>query len=97
MKKPICPIRYLGNNQCPQCTGELMLIEKETYVGALDKKGQAIGGQSFLEVAMRCTKCGAEYEADRKGLYYYIKPKTRPIVHDIGDYNPFYKGNSIGY
>lgn len=89
--KTVKPIQYLRTNQCRNCKGRLELVEEETYIGALDSKGLAIGGQSFIDVRLRCPKCGTEYECEKKGMYYHIKPYFDPVPVIVQDYNPFYQ------
>lgn len=84
------PIVFLNNNQCPGCMGTLQLLEEETYVAAIDKKGLPIGGQSFIYARLRCKKCGAEYDAEKKGMYYAIKPTLPQIQQIFKEFNPFY-------
>jgi len=84
------PIVFLNNNQCPKCYSKLELLETETYVAAIDAKGAPIGGDTFVDAILRCPKCGEEYAATKKGIYYYIKPDV-PEIHPIfKEFNPFY-------
>ena len=57
---------------------------------AIDKKGLPIGGQSFIYARLRCKKCGAEYDAEKKGMYYAIKPTLPQIQQIFKEFNPFY-------
>ena len=52
--KMIKPFKFLNVNQCPKCQGKLMLVEEESYVAKLDKKGLPIGGQSYVEKRLVC-------------------------------------------
>lgn len=88
--KKIRPIQYLKANQCWKCRGKLQLLEDETFIAPLDSKGLPIGGETFCDVRLRCVKCGEEYNAIKKGMYYAIAP-TLPPIPVIGDYNPFYQ------
>ena len=90
-RKIVRPFTYLDINQCPVCKGTLQLVEEETYVGALDSKGLPIGGQSFMDMRLRCTKCHKEYEAEKHGICYTIKHTLPPIVPIMEDFNPFYQ------
>lgn len=90
MAKSKRPIQYLKINQCRNCKGRLQLVEEETYVAALDSRGLPIGGQSFVDMRLRCTKCGEEYDCVKEGMHYAIAPKTQPIPVIVKDYNPFY-------
>lgn len=91
MSKLIKPFIRLKLNQCPRCLGKLELVENETYVGALDSVGIPIGGQSFVDLMLRCTNCHAEYPAIKKGAHYAIKTDEDEIpVKIIKEFNPFY-------
>lgn len=91
MAKMIKPMIFLKPNQCPHCMGELQVVEEETYVGAIDSTGIPIGGQSFVDLRLRCTKCRKEYPASKKGMHYYITPTTQAEVKIMDDFNPFYQ------
>lgn len=88
--KGIKPIKFVSINQCPSCYGRLELLELDTYVAAIDKKGRPIGGQEFTEASLRCTCCGKEYPAWKKGASYFIAPTTPEIRPIMKDFNPFY-------
>lgn len=90
MNKVKKPIQYLKANQCRKCKGKLQLVEEETYIATLDTKGLPIGGQSFVSQRLRCLKCGESYDCEKKGMYYHIAPRTRPLPVIIEEYNPFY-------
>ena len=84
------PIIFLSNNQCPGCLGTLQLVEEEVYIGALDKRGFDIGGETLVSAQLRCTKCGEIYDAEKKGVYYAIAP-TLPVIPQVfKEFNPFY-------
>ena len=89
--KKIKPIQLLKANQCPECRGKLELVEEETYVAAIDSKGLPIGGQSFVEQRLRCVKCHAEYNCEKKGPCYHIAPVLPPLPVIVEDFNPFYQ------
>lgn len=88
--KLIKPFFRLKLNQCPKCFEKLELVENETYVGALDSVGIPIGGQSFIDVSLRCTKCYSEYPAMKKGAHYAIKVTDEMPVKIVKEFNPFY-------
>lgn len=90
MSKLIKPFFRLKLNQCPKCFGKLELVENETYVGALDSVGIPIGGQSFVDVALRCTQCYSEFPAEKKGAHYAIKIENEQAVKIVKEFNPFY-------
>lgn len=90
MPRQIKPFRFVNMNQCPKCFGLLHLLEVDTYVGAIDKKGIPIGGQEFTTSTLRCEKCGEEYPANKKGQSYYIAPSTPSIDPIMKEFNPFY-------
>ena len=91
MSKMIKPFTYLKPNQCPNCRAKLMLVEEESYAARLDSKGLPIGGDTYVELRLVCTKCGAEFDCEKKGMYYHIKPKLPPIPVIAKDFNPFYQ------
>lgn len=89
----IKPMVKLKMNQCPNCiSGRLELVEEETYVGALNSTGVPIGGQSFINIILRCNNCKKKYPAIKKGVHYIIAPlndnQSKVIIND---YNPFYQ------
>lgn len=88
--KQIRPYLIIGINQCPKCLERLELLEIDTYVAAIDKRGRAIGGNEETEVSLRCMGCGEEYPAWKKGNSYYIAPTTPPIKPIMKEFNPFY-------
>ena len=89
--KKIKPFTFLDANQCPKCGSKMMLVEDETYVAALDKKGLPIGGQSFIDQKLICKTCGESYTAEKKGMCFQIKSSLPPIPVIVQDYNPFYQ------
>lgn len=89
--KKIKPMQYLNPNQCPKCGGKLMLVEEESCVSTLDKKGLPIGGDTYVEVRLVCKKCGETFEAEKCGMLYQIAPNLPKIPVIIEDYNPFYQ------
>lgn len=92
MTKKIRPIQYLKPNQCWRCRGKLQLLEEETFIAPIDSKGLPIGGETYVDVKLRCSKCGEEYDAVKKGMCYVIAPTLPPIApHIDDDYNPFYQ------
>lgn len=91
MSKMIKPFTYLKPNQCPACRGKLMLVEEESYAARLDSKGLPIGGDTYVEQRLVCTKCGSEYDCEKNGIVYQIAPKLPPIPVIIKDFNPFYQ------
>lgn len=91
MSKKVKPFILLKMNQCPKCLSKLKLIEEETYVGSLNDGGLLISGDSLVEAKLYCPKCGAEYDAEKKGARYCIKqqlPPIRPVMKK--EFNPFY-------
>ena len=54
--KNIKPIKFLDINQCPKCHGKLMLVEEESYISNLDKKGLPISEKSYVEQRLVCSK-----------------------------------------
>ena len=91
MKKKIKPIIILDNNQCPKCRGRLMLVEEESYVAMLDKKGLPIGGEEYVDQRLVCKDCGESYKAEKKGMFYQIASTLPQIPVIAKDYNPFYQ------
>lgn len=91
MGKLIKPFIYGKMNQCPECGGKLELVEEETYVAAIDSKGVPIGGESFVDMRLRCMSCRKEYDAQKKGMHYMIDHHCAKIVPIARDYNPFYE------
>lgn len=89
--KMIKPFKFLNVNQCPKCQGKLMLVEEESYVAKLDKKGLPIGGQSYVEQRLVCRECGESYDAEKKGMCFQIAHTLPPIPVILEDYNPFYQ------
>lgn len=91
----IKPIKYLNRNQCPDCEGELKLIETDVLVTDVSKDG--IPNYTFTEVTeggyydaiLQCKKCGNKYRADKVGLHFFIARSTPQIKFDIKEYNPF--------
>ena len=91
MSKMIKPFTYLKPNQCPKCRGKLMLVEEESYAARLDSKGLPVGGDTYIEQKLVCCRCGAEYEAEKKGMYFHIAPTLPQIPVIVKDFNPFYQ------
>lgn len=89
--KMIKPFKFLDVNQCPKCGGKLMLVEEESYVAKLDKKGLPVGGQSCVEQRLVCRECGESYDAEKKGMCFQIASTLPAIPVIIKDYNPFYQ------
>lgn len=89
--KMIKPFKFLDVNQCPKCGGKLMLVEEESYVAKLDKKGLPVGGQSCVEQRLVCGECGESYDAEKKGMCFQIASTLPAIPVIIKDYNPFYQ------
>lgn len=90
-EKSIKPFTYLKPNQCPNCKGKLVLVEQESYTAKLDSKGLPIDGISCVDQRLVCTKCGNEYECEKKGMLYQIAPLLPPIPVIMKDFNPFYQ------
>ena len=89
--KMIKPFKFLDVNQCPKCGGKLILVEEESYVAKLDKKGLPVGGQSCVEQRLVCGECGESYDAEKKGMCFQIASTLPAIPVIIKDYNPFYQ------
>lgn len=91
MPKKIRPFRRLKANQCMECFGKLELVEEELYIAPLDSKGIPIRGDTYATGRLRCTKCGAEYDCEKRGMHYGIDFKCTPIPKIVKDFNPFYQ------
>lgn len=85
------PFKLLNVNQCPKCHGKLMLVEEESYVAKLDKKGLPVGGQTCVEQRLVCSECGESYDAEKKGMCFQIAHTLPQIPVIVKDYNPFYQ------
>ena len=85
------PFVFIRVNQCPNCKGKLELLEEETYVAKLDSKGVPIAGETYVDLRVRCVRCGSEFDAKKQGMHYCIDHHLPPILPIAKDYNPFYQ------
>lgn len=81
-------------NECLHCDGRLILIEAESSINKLDQYGRIIyTKEEGYEVYLMCSKCGALYEADKRGDRWFIAED--PLIKSIAqnkmpiDFNPF--------
>lgn len=89
--KKIKPFKFLNPNQCPKCHGKLILVEEESYIAKLDKKGLPLNGQSYVEQRLVCSECGESYDTEKKGMCFQIKHSLPQIPVIMEEYNPFYQ------
>lgn len=89
--KLIKPFIFLKPNQCPKCRGKLVLVEEESYISKIDSKGLPITTDSYVEQRLVCSKCGAEYEPEKKGMVFQIKSSLPPVPVIVKEFNPFYQ------
>lgn len=91
-RKLMQPVKYLKNNQCPECESKLVLVEQTVSFCDIDDRGLPLNVSlsEEIEVNLNCPNCGAMYEAEKKGPYFYIKPILPKINRTVlEDYNPF--------
>lgn len=89
--KLIKPFTFAKPNQCRYCKGKLELVDEDIVIAKLDSKGLPIGGDSYTSQRLRCVKCGEEYEAEKKGMFFHIASSLPPIPVIVEEYNPFYQ------
>lgn len=87
----IKPFTFAKPNQCRYCKGKLELVDEDIQISKLDSKGLPINGIAYTSQRLRCTKCGEEFDAEKKGMYFKIATDVPPIPVIMEDYNPFYQ------
>lgn len=65
----ICPVRRLGEGQCPCCYNKLHYLSNEVHMGTLEKNGM-VDSDSIIEerYGVYCNKCGYYSRAIQIGL-----------------------------
>ena len=84
-------IIYLDDNQCPKCTGKLVLVSVEKSVTELNKDGLPIIDNNIddeVDIFLICKDCKKPYEVEKRGMYFGIK-RDLFVQKDIEDFNPF--------
>lgn len=94
MAVPILPIHRLNLNQCPNCEGTMVLVEKTISFINVDKNGipdNNVLSDDEINIKYVCTQCSRVYDVDKQGMHYMIKRTTRPLhKEEIKEFNPFY-------
>lgn len=67
------PITFISANQCPECLGEMKLVESDTTEILLTKEGVPNNlNVTEFNTKLKCMKCGKEYDVKKQGIYYGI-------------------------
>lgn len=96
MRKEDSVIEHIALNQCPECMGELVLVEEETSITQLNARGipktQGILNDITTSINLICCDCGKQYNAIKEGMHYSIERTLPKITREkkIKDFNPFY-------
>ena len=87
----IRPYKVLKPNDCRVCDGKLILEELEATINILDNFGKIRSSvYNLYDPKLICNQCGKEYEADKRGMHFFIKKQfTDPIIKSK---NPFMIG-----
>ena len=65
-------ITYLNENECPKCSGKLVLISVEKSLTLIDKDGIPIISNNIddiVDINLVCQDCSKVYEVEKRGIF----------------------------
>lgn len=96
MSVPISPVYHVDENQCPECKGSMVLMEKSIIAHNTNEMGMLIidpNEVEEVELKYVCTNCGSVYDVEKDGACYHIArttPRINKKEQKMKDFNPFY-------
>lgn len=73
------PIKFLKENECPNCGKIMQLVDIDISVNAIDSDGRILSGINDNKTGniffLYCSHCKSKYQATKHGQFVRIKRK----------------------